>query len=590
MKPKNKTKKYKQKGGEIYTLTKKVFDELYNTIKHSDIEGKNQTLNDEITDEIFALFPKDNNLVITVDTKFIKIEDIYEREKEIYSNDFKQFISDSKQILNDIRISKESKYIKISDSFSKLCFDDSFKNKFIKHLVNLRYITLYNHKILLLQLKQCIINMYHIIGNCDSGIIEKNMPIELRSLLFNFITNPIRNISNSAITFIKTNLLLIEDQLSLSNSPPPRSSLTKFTDDINSIGIQTILFPENLTPQTPTIRPLTQQQLTPQQVIEGQQIQKNIISDLQNKSIINSTRTGFTLLVNFYDTKTVSALDLIWDIENDDVGTAIEKNNTKNSLKNALNAELTRIKILASDPNNTTHISAVVRSLGFYLIPVSLGLSFIGGMIIDLILNKIYELDIIKTLNENKLYNSNFIESKQKFLSILYKSKEEIQASSINNCRPDERIDKYTQAYELYNKHTNDFFNNYDNYLQDFINFKYIYNLLCDKTKEQIVNYIDSDIEIDADANVIDADANEIVADANEIVADDIEQKVNKLYDRLQRGTCYARDGVLILYHLKDITKGFVDGNERNEVEKKAILRKAIISTNGIWSFYKQLY
>ena len=203
-------------------------------------------------------------------------------------------------------------------------------------------------------------------------------------------------------------------------------------------------------------------------------------------------------------------------------------------------------------------------------------------MIIDLILNKIYELDIIKTLNENKLYNSNFIESKQKFLSILYKSKEEIQASSINNCRPDERIDKYTQAYELYNKHTNDCFNNYDNYLQDFINFKYIYNLLCDKTKEQIVNYIDSDIEIDADANVIDADANEIVADANEIVADDIEQKVNKLYDRLQRGTCYARDGVLILYHLKDITKGFVDGNERNEVEKKAILRKAIISTNGI--------
>ena len=173
MKPKNKTKKYKQKGGEIYTLTKKVFDELYNTIKHSDIEGKNQTLNDEITDEIFALFPKDNNLVITVDTKFIKIEDIYEREKEIYSNDFKQFISDSKKIFNDIRISKESKYIKISDSFSKLCFDDSFKNKFIKHLVNLRYITLYNHKILLLQLKQCIINMYHIIGNCDSGIIEK---------------------------------------------------------------------------------------------------------------------------------------------------------------------------------------------------------------------------------------------------------------------------------------------------------------------------------------------------------------------------------------------------------------------------------
>ena len=64
------------------------------------------------------------------DSKLLdSMEDIYEREKEIYSNDFKQFISDSKKIFNDIRISTESKYIKISDSFSKLCFDDSFKNK-----------------------------------------------------------------------------------------------------------------------------------------------------------------------------------------------------------------------------------------------------------------------------------------------------------------------------------------------------------------------------------------------------------------------------------------------------------------------------
>ena len=33
----------------------------------------------------------------------------------------------------------------------------------------------------------------------------------------------------------------------------------------------------------------------------------------------------FTLLVNFYDTKTVSALDLIWDIENDDLHNRVFK-------------------------------------------------------------------------------------------------------------------------------------------------------------------------------------------------------------------------------------------------------------------------
>ena len=73
MKPKNKTKKNKQKGGNPYQLdveAASIFYLLYSTMMHSRTKEEIE----EVNNMIFDFFKKKNDdPVITVDTKFIKI-------------------------------------------------------------------------------------------------------------------------------------------------------------------------------------------------------------------------------------------------------------------------------------------------------------------------------------------------------------------------------------------------------------------------------------------------------------------------------------------------------------------------------------
>ncbi len=550
-----KTKKYKQKGGEPYNLNpkiKQIFNELYNTKMHTLDNNDTKQLNKRIIELKILNIQVEN---ITSSSRFITIEDIYNNDSNVYTDDFKKYINESKKIISDERISDESKYIKMSDSFSKLCFDDSFKNKLIKHIVNLRYISIYNHDILLLQLKECIVNMYITIGNCDEGFTEKNMPIGLREFFSNVITNS-KNMSNSVIKLISNNLSLIDNELSLKNTNTKENAnqissfFNRLRDEWHSIG-QDFAHGKTLFSDTRT----SLQSTIPQTDInEVEETKKNVIDKLKIKTTINSARTGFTLLVNYYKENTISALDLKWELETNTVGNAIQKYDLANAAKNALQSEITRIKILATDPSyKGSYLTNVARGLGWGLIPISFGISFIGGILIENLVNYITEHDLYKTLNENKMYNENFIKSKKEFRKILYDKKETIQPSSINSCEPNVRNTKYSVAYKLYDDYTQKCIEYFDNYLQEFINFKYIYNLLCDKTPEQIVNYINSN---DNDIN------------ANQ---ENIEEKVNNLYKKIE--SVYCKDLVLLgNYHYKD------PGNktERTIKEKKEILRKGL--------------
>ena len=73
MKPKNKTKKKRQTGGEPFTLTpatETIFEKIYNTSQHSHSDEQIQQLNDKI----FQLFEKsDESENITSISKFITI-------------------------------------------------------------------------------------------------------------------------------------------------------------------------------------------------------------------------------------------------------------------------------------------------------------------------------------------------------------------------------------------------------------------------------------------------------------------------------------------------------------------------------------
>ena len=573
MKQKNNTRKNKQKGGEPYKLEngfKEIFYELYNSDPHTYTDEKTKELNDKI----LKLYNK------PLSNGIINAQEIYDSQPDIYKNDtFTQFISTTRKIIDDTKISQESKYIKLSDSFSNLCFDNSFKDRFIKHLINLRYITIYNHEILILELRQSLIDIYLMIANCDAGILEKNTPIEVRELLNYFITEPIKYPPRKIIEFARDNSSQIKEQLSLTKPSPTNdssntsaflSSLKEVLRDVKSEfkGIASDIAnvdtrgATNIVFSHEPFQPLTGRNVKGSKSTSvdaddfsgKKEIEEIIVDSLEDKSTINSARCGFSLLVNYYVNNTISAVDLNFKIERDKVADAISKSDTKKAIKHAFDAEITRIKATAAAPGSHTIISSIAKSLGYGLAPASFGLTILGGWMIDLILNSIYESNTVKTLNENLLYNTDFIKSKKIFLKKLFEDSLEIKDKN-ERCLPEDRIKNYTIAYNIYNEYLKKCSSNYDNYLNDFNDFKYIYDLLCDKTVEQKVKFINSNIDADA------------ITDENQYT---IEEKVNLLYNKLE-STSSCKDSILLSSYFKN-----KNDEPRTELKKKNILRMSI--------------
>jgi hypothetical protein len=294
-----------------------------------------------------------------------------------------------------------------------------------------------------------------------------------------------------------------------------------------------------------------------------------------------------------YQNGFVSSYDVTNSVDHaTNIDTAIDLNNTKVSLKNSFNTELAyyKAKVAAGDHDV---ISNTLRSLGIGFAPLSLGFSIVATNIISYILDEIFKTDYIKSLSKNKENLDNFKKNLSKFVLFLFKEGYKIDLDTIEDCTLQEG--KYNNLFYTASKIQEDFFtqtnDNYDKFLLEYNNFIYVYNLICDKTKEEIEKFItcddcddsnaplavnadsDAPLAVNADSNAplaVNADSDAplaVSADSNAPLAvnadDDYETKINKLYTVLENTGCQTNIPSQQFY------------NTKSKDEKKAILRNA---------------
>jgi hypothetical protein len=569
-----------------------IFNKLYkkNKYTHDEING--------LCEQLFRLNSSIDIKDVTINTPFAHLD------LNIYDQNFKDFIQSCNEIFDDSKISPESKFIKINSSFNNNCYNKNFKNKFKLYLLQLRYICCFNHLILNKKLRDVILKNIRLLGNCDADIIDSYTPDTLRqaaSAVYNSVPQlPFSQNTRELFTKGKRRVKseLYEFYLNLQNTGVQGFRLFDPTSlrDIQLPDVNVEAVPTANPTATPTAAPSATPTAVPSAVPAGPDINGNAepLDQQQRLNLLRlKTRNNFNTLSNLYQNGFVSSYDVTNSVDHaTNIDTAIDLNNTKVSLKNSFNTELAyyKAKVAAGDHDV---ISNTLRSLGIGFAPLSLGFSIFATNIISYILDQIFKTDYIKSLSKNKENLDNFKKNLSKFALFLFKEGYKINLGTIEDCTLQEG--KYNNLFYTASKIQEDFFtqtnDNYDKFLLEYNNFIYVYNLICDKTKEEIEKFItcddcadsnaplavnadsDAPLAVNADSNAplaVNADSDAplaVSADSNAPLAvnadDDYETKINKLYTVLENTGCQTNIPSQQFY------------NTKSKDEKKAILRNA---------------
>jgi hypothetical protein len=523
-----------------------------------------------------------NSTTVTIDTPFA---DLDLTDDNIYDQNFKEFIQSCNKIFDDSKISPESKFIKINSSFKNNCYNKNFKNKFKLYLLQLRYICCFNHLILNKKLRDVILKNIRLLGNCDTDIIDPYTSASFRNVASQVASQPkkfIQAVYNSAPILKKARKMvsreLYEFNLNLQNTGVQDFRLFDSTTlkDIQLPDVNIEAVPTANPTATPTAAPSATPTAVPSAVPAGPDINGNDkpLDQQQRLNLLRlKTRNNFNTLSNLYQNGFVSSYDVTNSVDHaTNIDTAIDLNNTKVSLKNSFNTELAyyKAKVAAGDHDV---ISNTLRSIGIGFAPLSLGFSIVATNIISYILDEIFKTDYIKSLSKNKENLDNFKKNLSKFVLFLFKEGYKIDLDTIEDCTLQEG--KYNNLFYTASKIQEDFFtqtnDNYDKFLLEYNNFIYVYNLICDKTKEEVEKFITCDDCDDSNAPLaVNADSDApiaVSADSNAPLAvnadDDYETKINKLYTVLEKTNCATNIPSQQFY------------NTKSKDEKKAILRNA---------------
>jgi hypothetical protein len=521
---------------------KETFKNMYYKTKYT-----NQEL-DLLCNELFDINKKDIT-TINKDTEFM-LENF--DDKTIYSVSFMNFLNTTNNIFNDDKITNESKYIKIYQSFKNRCYNKNFKAKIKLYLLQLKFICCFNHKILLEKLYDVILKNIKLIGNCDQGMIESNLPIELRntmSYLKNCVSSDseIQEVGNS----IFGSLFQTASNMSI------RAANQDFSKNLISSASNVVCpvkKPELIDLPTISIENLPQDfnQLNYDNVEKHDKsdghVSVGVDDDLKIdklRILVMKTREMFSSLVKLYYDNYVSICDLTNSINHEeDISKAIRNYSTKTALKNSFNSELAYWKTVSSAPGAHGHISKIILSLGLGFAPISFGISYIGGAFIDWLIDLVFKSNYVRILDKSAVTIKEFNLSLVKFKNFLYKKEGKyINNSQINECKIGNR-NRYKLFYTA-SLLQEDFivktFEYYDKILLKYNNFLYIYNLLCDTTKEQDNEFIETS-NLPEDNINLPKTINQ--QGESKAVSTKKEELVNELFDKLENSKtiCLTHD------------------------------------------------
>ena len=550
-----------------------IFNELYE---------KNKYTHDEINklcEKLFRLNGIDSTTV-TINTPFA---DLDLTDDSIYDQNFKEFIESCNKIFDDSRISPESKFIKINSSFKNNCYSNDFKNKFKLYLLQLRYICCYNHLILNKKLLDVILKNIKLLGNCDSELIDKYTTQEVRGFASTVATTA-SSIAKKAWNAAPRAPISQETRQTITSKvKSARDELQHFIIDLQNKGVEAIM-------DTSKVKRVD---LPPTQILNipiDLDIKEDDKSNQDDKSLTQSdklrllrlkTRNNFNTLSDLYQIGFVSSCDVANSVDHlKKIDTAIDLNNTKISLKNSFNTELAYYKARVAGGDHDI-ISNTLRSLGVGLAPVSLGFSIVATNVISYILEEFFKTNYVKSLKESKENLDAFRKKLNKFILYYAKKGKLINLDTIENCtlQSGTANNLFYTASQIQEEFFTQTYNNYDKFLIKYNNFIYVYNLICDKTQQEIFKFIkcgdncdDADTPANAPADTpanadapAPAPANALAdADAPPAVnaVDDYETKINKLYTVLEHEGCLTRYSTSQKFYM-----------DKSEDEKKEILR-----------------
>jgi hypothetical protein len=497
-------------------------------------------------------------------------------DSQIYNKQFLNFLDTCDSILEDKRISSESKYIKIYSSFSNKCYEDSFKKSLIMHLLKLKYISCYNHAILMKQLKTVILCNIKLIGGCDTGMVESYLPQYVRECLSSASKN-LTQMSSSLNPLSSQKTPTVTSAVDESNIPTKLSLLSQIKKEykktnliLKTTGVTSMTCPINISKQELPECPIESvpEILIPNQSVTETTEYKDIIAkeDYSDdipidrlkakilKLIVFKARDNCNSLISLYRNGFVSALDFLNSTQHEEnINVAIDKNNLKLQLKNSLNSELAVYKAKHS-LSHQLGIGHAIKSLGLVGAPLTLGTSIAItaalGTGIDMAIDAIYATDFVQHLIKSSDNKKQFIKSILEFQIDLFKEGFLIYDSDIESCeiQDNKRYNLFYTASNIQDEFYKKSNEHFDKHISKYEFYLYIYNLLCDTTKEQDIKFIQQDVFTDGEPE--------------ELTDEILTEKVNKLYSKLKRGTC--ADSNQVFGETFQRYKGLTENDQKN--------------------------
>ena len=150
----------------------KIFNLIRNIDDVSPGQRRQEAINN-IDTRIQTLIPDYNK--ITANSEF-KNWNSYFQDKELYTPEFINIIQQIYTIVVTYDDDENVKYTNVGKAFFNLsCNNNNYGERLIKHIINLNKVKAWNKKILKLKLKQTIISVINLIGNCDYDMLSRNL-------------------------------------------------------------------------------------------------------------------------------------------------------------------------------------------------------------------------------------------------------------------------------------------------------------------------------------------------------------------------------------------------------------------------------
>jgi hypothetical protein len=166
---------------------------IFNRIRNINDQPQGQERQNEINSiniEIQNLIPEYNT--ITENSEF-KHQNSYFNDEGVYILEFKNIIQQTDTIIFTYDDDENVKYTNIGKAFFNIsCNNNNYNLRFIKHIINLNKVKVWNKQILLLKLQRTMIKLINNIGNCDYNILSRNMSSSVKyssGKVFNKVMN-----------------------------------------------------------------------------------------------------------------------------------------------------------------------------------------------------------------------------------------------------------------------------------------------------------------------------------------------------------------------------------------------------------------